>query len=279
MANILITGASAGIGRAAAILLANKGHTVIGTGRDPEALSDLAARAPQVHALAMDVSDADSVAAAVAQVNDILGGAPLDVLVNNAGYGCAGPLELLSDADIEAQYQVNVFGLLRVTRAFLPAMRERGSGRIVNVSSVAGDVTAPFFGAYASSKHAVESLSDALRSELRPHGIKVVLVKPGAVKTRFGEREREQLQRHADSSPAYRGQIETFLRFHRRLHADGADPVSVAGTVAIACESPSPRPRYVTPWFKNSLFIVLRRWLPTSAGDWLLRRLTGLDRA
>lgn len=277
MANILITGATAGIGRAAALILANKGHTVIGAGRSEEGLQALAAQSDNVHALSLDVTDPDSVAAAVAEVGRLLDGRALDVLVNNAGVACVGPLELLDDAALEAQYQTNVFGLLRVTRAFLPAMRERGSGRIVNISSVAGNVTLPFFGPYASTKHALEALSDSLRLELRPFGIDVVLVKPGAVKTAFGATERSQLQRHAAASETYRAQLETVMAFHHGLHAHGAEPVAVAGTVVTACEADSPRARYVVPW-KNRAFIAIKQWLPTALSDWIMLRLSGLDR-
>lgn len=278
MSTILITGATAGIGKSAAILLANKGHTVIAAGRNRKVLEALDKQFSNIHPLEMDVTDADSVHCAVTEVASLLNGAALDILVNNAGFGCAGPLELVSDADFEAQYQTNVFGLVRVTRAFLPAMRERGRGRIINVSSVAGHVTMPFFAPYASTKHAVESISDALRIELQHHGVQVVLVEPGAVKTGFGEHERQQLQKYADTVAAYRGQLEVFIRFHRRLHAGGADPVTVAGTLVKACEAPQPRPRYVTPRGRNNLFILLKKCLPTAISDWIVRRITGLDR-
>ena len=278
MARILITGATAGIGKSAAILLANKGHTVIAAGRSRDALAELDRQFSNIHPLEMDVTDAGSVDAAVRRVSELLNGAAPDVLVNNAGFGCAGPLELISDSDFEAQYQTNVFGLVRVTRAFLPAMRERGRGRIINVSSVAGHVSMPFFAAYASTKHAVESISDALRIELTPHGVQVVLLEPGAVKTGFGEHERAQLQQYAEASGAYRDQLEIFIRFHRRLHSEGADPVTVAGALVKACEAERPHPRYVTPRGRNNVFILLKKCLPTVASDWIAQRLTGLYR-
>jgi len=276
MANILITGATAGIGRAAAILLANRGHTVIATGRNPEALAALDRLQPSLFAVPLDVTDVESIHAARAQVDSLLEGAALDVLVNNAGWACVGPLELTEPHTVAEQFNTNVFGLLRVTHAFLPAMRERGAGRVVNISSVAGDFTMPFHGAYAASKHAIESMSDALREELRPHGIKVVLVKPGAVKTGFGAAERELLQAYAETSSVYRQQLETFMRFHRQLHSRGADPVSVAGVIVTACEAARPHPRYITPWLQGRAIILLRRLLPTRLRDWLARRIIGL---
>ena len=180
---ILITGATSGIGRDAALYLASRGHRVIGTGRNERALAEL--RDAGVHALRMDVTDDASIASAAAQVDAITDGYGLDVLVNNAGYGLFGPLEMLSDRDVRAQFDTNVFGLLAVTRTFLPQMRERGAGKIINVSSVGGRLTLPLGGAYNATKYAVESMSDALRMEVKQFGVSVVLIEPGYIKTNF----------------------------------------------------------------------------------------------
>ena len=279
MANIVVTGGTAGIGRAAAMLLVNKGHTVVACGRDSEALAELSSSHDRLHGVSMDVTDSDSVSTAAAAAVRIFGGAPPDVLVNNAGFALVGPLESIDDADWERQYQTNVLGLVRVTRAFLPAMRERCRGRIVNVSSVAGRVTLPFFAPYNSTKHAVESISDSLRTELYPHGIDVVTIEPGAVKTRFGSLEQEQIARWIEEAPAYADQLRTLNAFHHDLHGKGADPTAVAGTIVNACEDPKPYPRQVTPLFPGAAFIALKAWLPTPVSDWIVRRLTGLDRA
>ena len=279
MANIVITGGTAGIGRAAAVLLANKGHTVVSCGRDPGALEELSSSSERLHGVAMDVTDSDSVSAAAAIALETFGGNPPDVLVNNAGFALVGPLEAIEDAEWERQYQTNVLGLVRVTRAFLPAMRERRKGRIVNVSSVAGRVTLPFFAPYNSTKHAVESISDSLRTELYPHGIDVVTIEPGAVKTRFGSLEQAQIERWIDEAPAYADQLRTLKAFHHDLHGKGADPTAVAGTIVNACENPKPYARQVTPLFPGAAFIALKSWLPTPVTDWIVRRLTGLDKA
>jgi NAD(P)-dependent dehydrogenase (short-subunit alcohol dehydrogenase family) len=140
MAVILVTGATSGIGRDAALRLARAGHRVLAGGRRPDALAELATQG-EVEPLALDVADAASVEAARAEVERRTAGAGLDVLVNNAGYALPGPLEALSDADLRALFDTNVFGLLAVTRAFLPRMRERGAGRVVNVGSVMGRLT------------------------------------------------------------------------------------------------------------------------------------------
>ncbi len=279
MANIVITGGTAGIGKAAAMLLANKGHRVIACGRDTEALAQLSSGSDKLSGLAMDVTNPDSVAAAAASATEQFGGNPPDVLVNNAGFALVGPLEAIDDAEWERQYQTNVLGLVRVTRAFLPAMRERRRGRIVNVSSVAGRVTLPFFAPYNSTKHAVESISDSLRTELYPHGIDVVTIEPGAVKTRFGSLEQEQIERWVEEAPAYADQLRTLKAFHHDLHGKGADPTAVAGTIVKACEDPKPYPRQITPLFPGAAFIALKAWLPTPVTDWIVRRLTGLDKA
>jgi NAD(P)-dependent dehydrogenase (short-subunit alcohol dehydrogenase family) len=276
MSAIVITGATAGIGRAAAILLANKGHRVFAAGRSESALGDLESGHENITGISMDVNDDASVADAADTVLQALDGRAPDVLINNAGFALTGPSELLEVADWERQFQTNVLGVVRVTRAFLPAMRARRRGRIINVSSVAGRVTMPFFAPYNATKHALESMSDSLRHELRPHGIEVVVIEPGAVKTRFGSLEQEQIDHWIETSPDYAPQLRTLRKFHSELHSKGADPVRVAGCLVDACESNDPAPRQTVPLFPGSAFIALKTWLPTRISDWLIRRITGL---
>ena len=276
MANIVISGASAGIGRASAILLASKGHRVFATGRNEAALAELENAHATITGVAMDVTDQDSVRSAAASVHAALNGHAPDVLVNNAGFARVGPLELIPDDDWERQYQTNVLGLVRVTREFLPKMRERRRGRIVNISSVAGKVTLPFFAPYHSTKHAVESISDSLRHELHPHGVEVIVIEPGAVKTRFGAQEQEQIQQWIDDASAYSAQLQTLKSFHHNLHAKGADPVSVAGAIVTACENHNPAPRQVVPPLPGNVFIAIKSCLPTRIADWVIRLLTKL---
>ena len=160
---ILITGASSGIGRATAVRLADGGHTVFAAARRLERLAQLARdTAGTVIPVELDVCDPDSVRKAVEAVADV---APegLDVLINNAGYALTGPAETLATDDVRAQFETNVIGLFDVTRAFLPQMRARRSGRIVNISSLLGEISVPGSGIYGATKHAVEALSDALR--------------------------------------------------------------------------------------------------------------------
>src|SRR5829696_2378155 len=171
MSAILITGCSTGIGRATALRLARGGHDVVATARRPDSLAELAGAGCRT--LALDVTDEASMVAAVEAAG------PLDALVNNAGYSQSGALETLDMDDVRRQFETNVFGLLRMCQLVLPAMRERGAGRIVNISSMGGTFTFPGGGVYHATKHAVEALSDALRLEVACFGVKVVVVQPG----------------------------------------------------------------------------------------------------
>src|SRR5918995_3639491 len=180
---VLITGCSSGIGAATAARLVAGGWTVYATARRPETLADLEAKGCKT--LALDVVDDASRRAAVDAVVEAEGA--VGVLINNAGYSQSGAVESVPDERVRAQFETNVFGPLALCRLVLPAMREQGWGRIVNVSSMGGRFTFPGGGVYHASKHALEALSDALRYELRPFGVDVVVIEPGLVKTRFGE--------------------------------------------------------------------------------------------
>src|SRR5436190_17151602 len=161
---VFITGATAGIGRTTALYLAKLGHHVIASGRKAGELTKLETealgRGGKLDVVTLDVTSADSIAAAVEAVSNLTGGKGPDVLINNAGFGVLGPTSEISEAEMRRQYETNVFGLMNVTRAFLPKMIERRAGRIINISSVGGRVTMPYFGVYNSTKYALESLSD-----------------------------------------------------------------------------------------------------------------------
>lgn len=186
MAFVLVTGCSSGFGKLTALTFARQGHTVFATMRDVAKAGPMAEVAGEegldVRVLQLDVTDPVSVTRAVADAEAVAGGA-LDVVVNNAGIELRGPVEACSDEEIAAQFDTNVFGVVRVVRAALPAMRERRSGAIVNVSSIAGLVARPFGGIYSASKHALEAISEALHHELRPFGIRVAVVEPGQFET------------------------------------------------------------------------------------------------
>ena len=197
----LITGASTGIGRATSLRLARGGWTVLAGVRDEAAGSSLAAEdAPgRIVPVALDVTDAGQVEAAVATVAEQPGASTpggLDALVNNAGIGLGGPLEVLSESEWRRQFDVNFFAQIAVTRAMLPALR-RASGRIVFVSSIGGRVAMGFNGPYAASKHAIEAVGDALRVELHSSGVQVALIEPGSVATPIWDKGRAEADRLA----------------------------------------------------------------------------------
>lgn len=177
MARVLITGCSTGIGRATAVELTARGHDVVATARRREALEGLEVAA----ALELDVDDDTSVIGAVAAAGD------LDVLVNNAGWEAAGPVERVPLERVKAMFDTNVLGVARLVQAVAPSMRAKGAGTIVNVSSMAGRVAAPLNGFYSASKFAVEALSESLHYELGHFGIRVVIIEPGNIATSFGD--------------------------------------------------------------------------------------------
>jgi short-subunit dehydrogenase len=274
---ILITGATAGIGRHAALHLARRGHRVIATGRSAEALAALQreARGTDLSVMALDVDDPSSIARAVHAVDELTSGRGLDVLVNNAGYATAGPLAELDDAELRAQFDTNVFGLMAVTRAFLPAMFARGAGRVINVSSVSGRIPAPMLGAYHASKYALEALSDALRMELRPFGIHVAVVEPGTIRTGFAERTVNEAMRARSGRSRYAAVYDRVASFRETFARRAAGPEPVSRAIEHAATRRSPCTRYVAP-ARFAVLIVAFALLPTRWVDWLMCRIAGL---
>jgi NAD(P)-dependent dehydrogenase (short-subunit alcohol dehydrogenase family) len=183
MSNVLLTGCSSGFGELAALTFADHGHTVVATMRTPGKSSAINART-DIHQIALDVTSAGSVNAAVASAIATIG--HLDIVVNNAGIETTGAVHLFSDEEVAEQFDTNVTGVVRVARAVVPHMVERGGGAIVNVGSVAGRVGTPYAGMYAATKHAVEALTEAMHFELAQHGIRVSVVEPGQFATQLG---------------------------------------------------------------------------------------------
>jgi short-subunit dehydrogenase len=271
---VFITGATAGIGRTTALYLAQLGHHVIASGRKAGELTRLETealgRGGKLDVVTLDVTSADSIAAAVASVANLTGGKGPDVLINNAGFGVLGPTSEISDAEMRRQYETNVFGLMNVTRAFLPKMVERRAGRIINISSVGGRITLPYFGVYSSTKYAVEALSDALRYELRPFGIDVALVEPGVIRTNFESTAATSLQ--ALTSGAYRGALAQYDTMSKAADRFASNPIVVAKAIARAVGARRASARYVTP--RRTHFVLwLSTILPTSVWDWSMRKI------
>jgi short-subunit dehydrogenase len=260
----LVTGASSGIGRATAKALQNAGYRVFGTSRRVAAES-----ADGVTMLACDVTNDQSVAKLVEEVLAKAG--RIDLLVNNAGIGLLGGAEESSTAQARALFDVNVFGVLRVTNAVLPAMRRQGKGRIVNLSSVLGLIPAPYSALYASTKHAIEGYSESLDHELRIFGIRVVLVEPAYTRTSFEENlvKPDQL---LDIYDAARAGMNEVLR---KAIETGDAPKVVARAILKAATASAPRRRYAAGKMARQVSL-LRRFVPESAFDKSLRKQNGL---
>jgi short-subunit dehydrogenase len=282
---ILVTGATSGIGRHAALSLAKDGHHVIAAGRRVAALESLVAEAKaagaRIDSVRIDVNDAQSIEAAVREIDSLTDGHGIDALVNNAGYGQTGPLETVGDRELRAQFETNVFGLMAMTRAFVPQMRARGFGRIVNIGSMGGLITFPFMGAYHATKYAVEALSDALRIELRSFGIHVSLVEPGAINTEFNDRAIATLDSVTTDNPAskpYAAALAKADQFRATFEKTAAGPDVVTRAIKHAVSARRPRPRYLVPFSAQFLVSILRA-LPTRIADAVMRSFLGIKPA
>ena len=268
---VLISGCSTGIGRATAERLARNGWKVYATARNPETIADL--RTAGCNVLALDVCNEDSIRAAVRTVEEAEGA--VGVLINNAGYGQEGPVEEVPMAVIRRQFETNVFGLIRLTQLALPGMRRQRWGKIVNLSSMGGRLTFPGGGFYHATKHAVEALSDALRFEVRPFGVDVIVIEPGPIKTRFGDTATGSLGTlGGDESPyrAFNALVAQRIReaYDGPLAAFAKGPEAVAAVIEKAITTSRPRSRYPITAAARSL-MALRRWLPDRAFDAFLR--------
>ena len=273
----LITGASTGIGRATALRLAGSGWTVLAGVRDVAAGERLAQEAPAggLLPLSLDVTDVSQIAAAGARAAEQAGG--LDALVNNAGIGIGGPLELISPEDLRRQFEINVFGQVAVTQAMLPALRRAG-GRIVFVSSIGGRVAMAFTAPYAASKHAIEALGDALRVELRSSGVRVALVEPGSVATPIWDKSRAEADR-LSIPPELQEQYGNVPAAMDKVMQDtgrrGVAPEKVAETIERALSASHMRARYVVGSDARAM-LMARRLLPDLLFDRVARRALGL---
>ncbi|NCA81798.1 MAG: SDR family NAD(P)-dependent oxidoreductase [Opitutae bacterium] len=257
---VLVTGCSSGIGAATALVLREAGWQVFPTARKPADLDAL--RGAGFAPLAMDVADPASVETAVRDLLAQTGGS-LGALVNNAGFCQAGAMEDVSRDALRAQFEVNLFGPHQLTRALLPVFRGQGCGRIVNISSVFGRISAPMVGSYCASKFALEAISDALRIELRNTGVWVALVEPGAILSRFRRNAAEALDRSIDRTRSGFGEVYAHEIERRRRQIKKADfftrpPEVVARKILHALESPRPRRRYLVT-------------LPAHLAEWAVR--------
>lgn len=262
---MLVTGASSGIGAAIARHLAGRGFRVFGTVR--RAADGAALARDGVTPVEMDVTDTESIARGRREVERVLAGVPLAGLVNNAGIPAAGPLELLPVDELRRVFEVNVFGPVAVTQAFLPLLKA-ARGRIVNISSVAGRSVLPFMSPYAASKFALEAISDALRRELRPFGVAVTVIEPGSFRSKIWNKvEAMDLARYRGS--AYEQVLERFRAAALRGAERAPPPDKVAGAVGRALTTRrAPIRVLVVHGWRARLWL----WLPDRWMDWLIYR-------
>lgn len=266
---VLVTGCSSGIGAATVRRLLAGGHIVYATARRPDTLDELAAAGARV--LTLDVTSEESMARAVAEILGEHG--RIGALVNNAGYGAYGAIEDVPMSRVRDQFETNVFGLVRLTQLVLPSMRAHGAGRIVMMSSMGGRLTFPFGGFYHATKHAVEAISDALRYEVKPFGIKVSVIEPGLVTTRFGETAAGTMSAATPDGSPYLDDVKVIdaamaRSYRNRMLAAGPD--AVAKAVAHALSARRPRTRYVVTGAARAL-VTTRAIAPGPIWDRVVR--------
>ncbi len=263
LGEILITGCSSGIGRALALEFRYRGYDVLATARKRESLADLEPLG--IATAALDVDDPASIAALE------LSERPIGMLVNNAGYGLMGAMLDVAPAALRAQFETNVVAVLAMTQAAAPAMLRAKRGRIVNISSVSGVLTTPFAGSYCASKAAVNAMSDALRLELRPFGIDVITVQPGAIRSSFGERATSTIASARPSSQTYSA-VADAVAARAVIQQRGAMPAE-AFARRLVDELIATHPRSLVRIGPYSRYLpTVRRWLPEPLRDAMLSR-------
>ena len=262
---ILITGASSGMGKETALKLIKEGHIVYGAARRVEKMQALVDAGG--HALKMDVTNDEQMEAGVNQVIKEQG--KIDVLVNNAGYAIYGSVEETSIADARRQFEVNIFGLARLTQLVLPHMRKQQSGKIINISSMGGKIYTPLGAWYHATKHALEGWSDCLRIELKPFNINVVIIEPGAIATEFGDVMLDPMLERSANGP-YRSITQAVAKTVKASYekAGASSPPSViADAISSAIRSSRPKTRYVAGKLAKPLMFI-RKYFGDRFFDW-----------
>lgn len=264
----LVTGGSSGIGEATAILLAQNGFNVWAAARRVDRMRTLDDAG--INVIALDITDDNSIQQCIKTITDINGS--IDVLVNNAGYGSYGAIEDVPIEEARRQFDVNIFGLARITQLVLPGMRAQKSGTIVNISSMGGKIYTPFGGWYHATKHALEGWSDCLRLEVSPFGINVVIIEPGGVKTEWGDIAADKLAQ-VSGCGAYANNANSAAQSMRKLYQGNrlSSPDVIAQAVLTAVIAKKPRTRYAVGYMAKPS-IALRRYLPDRLCDWVIRR-------
>jgi NAD(P)-dependent dehydrogenase (short-subunit alcohol dehydrogenase family) len=277
MTTVLLTGASSGIGAATALALDRAGMTVFAGFRDPSDSGPLEKGASdRLRVLPLDITDEQSIAGAVASMQAQLGDAGLDAVINNAGEGIPGPLEILALDQLREQLEVNVIGQVAVTQAVLPLLR-RARGRVIFVGSLGGKVAVQFAGPYHASKYAMEAIADSWRQELAPDGIAVSLIEPGAMATpiwaKAAERIDDLLARSTPETARYRDRLRSFQATLRAQGKSGSSPAQVADTIQEAVTAEHPRSRYAVG-ASAKLLTAVRPLIPDRLLDAVGKRLS-----
>jgi NAD(P)-dependent dehydrogenase (short-subunit alcohol dehydrogenase family) len=279
---VLVTGGTDGLGRATALLFASEGYRVFAAGRNAEKRAALEKVAQErrlpLETLELDVTSDESADRAIAEIGRRAG--PVDVLVNNAGVAIAAVMEEITLEDLRKQFETNVFSMVRMSQRVLPGMRTRRRGCIVNMSSIAGRTSNPLMGPYSGSKHAVEGISDAMRMELAPFGIHVVMIEPGFIPTNINQASAEASSRYTANAaaspyaPVYLG----FFKLWRKITTGAkSTPEDCARVILGAVRSASPRARYLVT--REAKMTAAMRWLLTDRQlDRLTLKMMHLDR-
>jgi NAD(P)-dependent dehydrogenase (short-subunit alcohol dehydrogenase family) len=266
---ILITGASSGIGKACAEHLAYRGYRVFGTCREA---TDRKLANGNIEMLSMNVDSDDSVNAAIGDLLKKAG--RIDGVVNSAGFALMGSVEDTSIEEAKAQMETNFFGVLRVCRAVLAIMRRQGSGHIINISSLAGVLGLPFSGLYSASKFALEGMTESLRLELRPFGVRVVLIEPGDFNTQLPARRR--VASESETNDAYQKKLSQFKAAQEKDESKAPSPEPVAHLVERILGTGAPPLRYTVGMFGQRIVVPLKRLLPQRLFEWTLCKVLGL---
>ena len=276
---VMVTGASAGIGEAVSLRLAREGAQVALIARRLDRLEEIKqkieADGGSALAIACDITSDEDRECAVKETLSCAG--RIDALVNNAGYGQRGPIEIVPIADIRRNFETNLFSLIALTQLVIPVMRKQKSGRIVNVSSVAGRIARPLSSVYDATKHALEAISDGMRGELAPFGIKVVVIEPGFILTNFQRVAEEVSQPVLEQDSPYAPFFAESKRGYDRMRRMAGRPEDIADLIARALIAERPRLRYAAPRHAR-LALAFKRWLPERLFDYVLRRQAGLTR-
>jgi len=265
----LVTGASSGIGKDTAILLQQNGHQVYGAARRTEKMKDLESHG--IKTIALDITDEDSVVSCVNTIIENEG--RIDVLVNNAGYGSYGAIEDVTIEEARRQFDVNIFGLARLTQLVLPKMRENRFGKIVNISSMGGKVYTGFGGWYHATKHALEGWSDCLRLETKEFGIDVVVIEPGGIKTEWGEIAAENLKKTSGQG-AYAAAANKSADGMAEIYKSNrlSDPSVISKAILKSVTARKPKTRYLIGMgAKPAIFV--RKWFGDRVFDYAITRM------